>query len=128
MVDQVLVLAADDDGDVPGFKEHFAPAELCANGMAASHGQRVAVGVEKLAVKSPERVPDRDYEVDGARKLRTEDGGRSPGHDLEPDVRSDLRDALHQRRHQKLNGEIRHHQPKAPLAAGCIEIVGNEKS
>src|SRR3954452_23324497 len=100
MVDQVLVLAADDDRNVPGFEEHIASAELCAKGMAAPHRQRVAVGVEKLAVKSPERVPDRDYEVDGACKLRTEDRGPSPRHDLEPDVRSDLRDALHQRRHQ----------------------------
>src|SRR6059058_5742546 len=117
MIDQVLVLAADNDRDVPGFKEHIAAAKLCANRMAAPHRQRVTVRVEKLAVKSPERVPDRDYEVDGARKLRTEDRGPSPRHDLEPDVRGNLRDALHQRRHQKLNGKIGHHQAKAPLAA-----------
>ena len=31
------------------------------------------------------------------------------------------------RRHQKFDREIGHHQAKTPLAAGGIEIVGNEK-
>src|SRR2546423_15638007 len=113
MIDQVLVPAADNDRYVPGFEEHIAAAKLCANRMAAPHRQRVTVRIQKLAVKSPECVPDRDYEVDGACKLRTEDRGPSPRHDLKADVRSDPCHALHQRWHQKLNAEIGHHQPKA---------------
>ena len=127
-VDQVLVLAADDDGDVARLQEDLAPGEFCADGMAAPHRERVAVGIEQLAVKSLEGVADRDHEIDGARELRAEDRRPPPRHDVEPDVRRGLRNLRHQRRHQELHREIRHHQAKLPLAAGGIEIVGNEQS
>ena len=57
-LDQILVLAADDDGDVPCVQENIAPPQLRADRMAAPHRERVAVGIEKLAVKSLEGVAD----------------------------------------------------------------------
>jgi len=105
-----------------------APAELRPDGMAAPHRERVSIGVEELTVKSPEGVADRDHEIDGAGELRREDRGSAPWHDVEPNVRRLRGNFLHQRWHQKLHREVGHHQPKAPLAAGRIKIVGNEKS
>src|SRR5216683_6624600 len=86
-VDQVFVLAADDDGDVPRMEENVAPLQLRANGVAAAYRERVTVGIEKLAMKSLERIADRDHEIDRARKLRGEDRRTAPGHNVEPDVR-----------------------------------------
>ncbi len=117
VVDQVRVLAADDHGDVPGVEEGIAPGKLGADGMTAPHRERVAVGIEQLAMKTLKRVADRDHHIDGARKLRGEDRRTTPGHNIEPDVRGQPHELLHQRRHQKLHREIRHHQSKLPLAA-----------
>src|SRR5258708_27889243 len=60
VVDQVRVLAADDHGDVPGVEEGLAPGKLGADGMTAPHRERVAVGIEQLAMKTLKRVADRD--------------------------------------------------------------------
>ncbi len=98
-----------------------------ADGMAAPHRERVAVGIEPLAVKSLEGVADRDHEIDGAGEFGGEDRRPPPRHHVDPDVRRRLRDLLHQRRHQQLDREIRHHQAKLPLAARGVEIVGNEQ-
>ena len=100
----------------------FAP-----DGMTAPHRERVAVGIEQLAVKSLEGVADADDQIDGARELGGEDRRTAPRHDVEPDVRGQRGDLLHQRRHQEFDREIRHHQAKAPLAAGGVEIVRNEQ-
>ena len=99
-VDQVLALAADHDGDMPRRQERIAPLQLGGRGMAAPHRERVAVGIEALAVKAAEGVADRDHEVDGAGELRGEDRRSPPRHHVDGHVRRGLRDLLHQRRHQ----------------------------
>ena len=105
-VDQVGVLAADDDGDVPRIEENIAPLQLRTNGVAAPNRESVAIGIKKLTVKSLEGVADRDHEIDRARKLRGEDRRTAPRHDVELDVGSQRGNLLHQRRHQKLHREI----------------------
>ena len=57
-VDQVDILAADHDGDVPCVEEDIATAELRSHRVTTSHRQRVAIGIEELTVKSPEGVAD----------------------------------------------------------------------
>ena len=100
-----------------GGEERVALLQPRADGMAAPHRQRIAVGVELLPVKPLEGVADRDDEVDGAGELGGEDRRPPPRHHVDGDVRRRLRDLLHQRRHQQFDREIRHHQPKMPLAA-----------
>ncbi len=96
--------------------------------MAAPHRQRVAVGVEELAVESLEGVADRDHHVDAARELGVEDGRAPPWHHVDPHVRRRLRDLLHQRRHQEFDREVRHHQAELPVASGCVECIGLEQA
>jgi len=61
-------------------------------------------------------------------RLRSHDRGTAPGHDVELDVRCSGGNLLHQRRRQKFDREIGHHQAKAPLAPDGIEIIRNKKS
>src|ERR1700733_12910486 len=49
--DQVRVLAADDDGDMPRIQEDIAPPQPGSDRVTAPHRERIAVGIEKLAVK-----------------------------------------------------------------------------
>ena len=58
-VDQILARAADHDGDMPRGEERVAFFQPVAGGMAAAHRERIAVGIEKLAVKTLEAVADR---------------------------------------------------------------------
>ncbi|MEH2474899.1 hypothetical protein V1284_006343 [Nitrobacteraceae bacterium AZCC 2299] len=60
-------------------------------------------------------------------ELRRHDRRAAPGHDVEPDVRSQRGRLLHQRRDKELHREIGHHQAKVPLAARSIETVGNKQ-
>jgi hypothetical protein len=78
-------------------------------------------------MKSLEGIADADHEIEHACELRRHDRRAAPGHDVEPDVRSQRRNSFHQRRDQQLHREIRHHQAKLALAADGIEIVRNEK-
>jgi hypothetical protein len=50
---------------VPGFQKNIAPGELSSNRVATAHRERIAVGVEQLAVKSLEGVSDADHEING---------------------------------------------------------------
>jgi hypothetical protein len=59
----------------------FRKASLLQSGagrVTAPNRERVAVGIEALAVKSLEGIADRDHEIDGARELGRED--RRPRH------------------------------------------------
>ncbi|MGX1414942.1 hypothetical protein AB7M43_005034 [Bradyrhizobium elkanii] len=126
-VDQVLVLAADDHGDMARGEERFALLQLRADAVAAPHRERIAVGVEPLAVKALEGVADRDHEIDGAGEFGREDRRSPPRHHVDGDVRRDQRHLLHQWRHQELDREVGHHQAKVPVAARGVEIVGDEQ-
>ena len=75
-----------------------------------------------------EGVADRDHEIDGACEFGGEDRRSPPGDDVDPDVGRSLRDLLHQRRHQQLHREIRHHQAKLAFAARRVECVRNEQA
>ena len=50
-------------------KEGVALLQSGAGRVTAPHRERVAVGIEALAVKSLEGIADRDHEIDGAREL-----------------------------------------------------------
>ena len=54
--------------------------------MPAPHCKRVAVGIEKLAVKPLEGVADADHEIDGACKLRVEDRRAAPRHHVDTEM------------------------------------------
>ena len=126
-VDQVGILAADHHGDVARLQECVAALQLRSHGMAAPYRERVAVGIEQLAMKSLEGVADADHQIDGTGEFGGEDRRPAPGHDFDPDAGRSFVEPLHQRRHQQFDREVRHHQAEMPFAARGIEIVGNEQ-
>ena len=95
--------------------------------MASLDRECIAVDVKPLPMKSREGVADRDHQIDGAGELRREDRRSPPRHHVDPHIRRGLRDLLHQRRHQKLDRQIRHHQAKLPLAPRGVERIGDEQ-
>jgi hypothetical protein len=127
-VDQVLALAADDDGDMTRREEGITSFQLRSHRVAAPYRQRIAVGVQQLTMETLEGVADRDHHVDGAGKLGGEDCRSPPWHDVDQDVRRRSRDLLHQGRHQQLDREIRHHQAELAFAPRGIECIRNEQS
>ena len=81
---------------MPRGQKYVPLLQLGAGRMIATHGQRIAIGVEPLPVKSAERIADRDHEIDGAGELGGEDGRTAPRHHVDPDIRRVFRDLFHQ--------------------------------
>ena len=95
--------------------------------MPLAHGERVGIRVKKLPVKSLEGVTDADHHVDGTREFGGEDRGATPWHHVDPHTGRQCVQLFHQRRHQKFDGEVWHHQPEAALAARRIELIRHKQ-